>query len=191
MITVVDYDSTWPDTFGMLRDRYLYALRDVAIVTIEHVGSTSVEGLAAKPVIDIDIVVAAEQVGAASSALVGIGYQPLGEMGIAQRWAFREPPHSPRTNTYVVVDGSLALRNHLAARNLLRTNPELRDEYARLKRRLAVTVVESDAYVEAKSALLSRVLRQAGFDDSELATVEAANRREPQTECLNRTFLRD
>ena len=76
-------------------------------------------------------------------------------MGIPDRWAFREPPGGPRTNTYVVMEGSLALRNHLGVRDLLRRDPALRDEYERVKRRLAASVGDMDVYVEGKSAAVA------------------------------------
>jgi GrpB-like predicted nucleotidyltransferase (UPF0157 family) len=67
VITVVDYDPTWPDRFEALREEYARALANagVPVIAIEHVGSTSVPGLAAKPVIDCDIVVAEPDVAAA------------------------------------------------------------------------------------------------------------------------------
>jgi GrpB-like predicted nucleotidyltransferase (UPF0157 family) len=68
VITVVDYDPDWPGLFATLRDEYAAALAAacVPVVAVEHVGSTSVPELAAKPVIDCDIVVAADDVAAAS-----------------------------------------------------------------------------------------------------------------------------
>src|ERR671914_719550 len=106
MIEVTEYDPAWPDRFEELRAEYARALADadVPVVAIEHVGSTSVPGLAAKPVIDCDIVVAEPDVTAASGVLVGLGFTPRGDLGIPQRWAFREPERLARTNTYVVVD---------------------------------------------------------------------------------------
>ncbi len=82
----------------------------VPVVAIEHVGSTSVPGLAAKPVIDCDIVVAEQDVAAASRTLAGLGFKPLGDLGIPLRWAFKEPERLAGTNTYVVVEDSLSLR---------------------------------------------------------------------------------
>ena len=137
VITVVDYDPAWPDRFQALREEYLRTLaeHDVPVVGIEHVGSTSVPGLAAKPVIDCDIVVQAGHVSAAGDVLVGLGFTPQGELGIPRRWAFREPPRLAGTATYVIVDGSLALRNHLAVRDILRPDPALR--YAAVKKAIA------------------------------------------------------
>ena len=64
------------------------AAAGVPVVAIEHVGSTSVPGLAAKPIIDCDIVVREADVVAASNILMSLGFTPLGELGIPQRWAY-------------------------------------------------------------------------------------------------------
>lgn len=100
MIEVVDYDEQWPVQFEVLRERYEIALDGVPMVSIEHVGSTSVPGLAAKPIIDIDIVVPEEAVDAGVSALVAIGYEPVGGLGVPKRWMCRAPADGIRTNTY-------------------------------------------------------------------------------------------
>jgi GrpB-like predicted nucleotidyltransferase (UPF0157 family) len=176
VIIVVDYDRQWLVAFASLRAMYADALIGVPIISIEHVGSTAVEGLAAKPVIDIDIVVAPEHVSAANSALAVIGFRSRGDMGISQRWAFHAPAHLPSTNTYVVEHNSLALRNHLAVRDVLRTDAHLRNEYADLKRQLAQATDDISAYIEAKSELLGRVLERAGLTNDERAAIEAANR---------------
>src|SRR6187397_2388888 len=122
MVTVVEYDPEWPAHFARVKAELagLLAKGGVPIVAIEHVGSTSVPGLAAKPVIDLDIIVRAEDAMSASSALVDLGFVPLGELGIPERWAFKEPERLAGTNVYVVVDWSLSLRNHLAVREVLR-----------------------------------------------------------------------
>ena len=174
-IEVVAYDERWPVWFGQLRERYEAALADVSYVSIEHVGSTSVPGLAAKPVIDVDIVVDRDGVTAAIDALVAIGYESRGEMGIVDRWATRAPADSIRTHTYVVVVGSLALRNHLAVRDALRNDERLRDEYGALKLRVAAETDDLDVYVPAKSAILHRILAAAGLSAAELAAIEADN----------------
>jgi len=82
-VIVVDYDPSWVADFERLRTGVSEAVGPLAI-SIEHVGSTSVPGLAAKPVIDIDIVVATDQVAAAIARLAGIGYRHLGESGPGQ-----------------------------------------------------------------------------------------------------------
>jgi GrpB-like predicted nucleotidyltransferase (UPF0157 family) len=122
MTTVHDYDPAWPDRFEALREQYVAAFADakMPVVAIEHIGSTSVPGLAAKPVIDCDIVVDEEDVAAATEVLLGLGFSPLGELGIPARWAFKEPARLAGTNTYVTVDGCLSVRNHRAVRDTLR-----------------------------------------------------------------------
>jgi GrpB-like predicted nucleotidyltransferase (UPF0157 family) len=68
-IAVLDYDPLWAQQFARIKAEILEALTKVPVITVEHVGSTSVPGLAAKPIIDIDVVVAPEQFAAAASAL--------------------------------------------------------------------------------------------------------------------------
>ena len=175
MIDVVDYDPTWPDRFAALRAEYAAAMADagVPVVGIEHVGSTSVPGLAAKPVIDCDIVVAEPDVPAASEVLIGLGFSPVGDLGIPQRWAFKEPSRLARTNTYVIVEGSLALRNHLALRDTLRANPELRDRYAAVKRRVGARADNIDDYGQGKNAVVQEILAAAGLTEDERASIDA------------------
>jgi len=79
-----------------------------------------VPGLPAKPVIDIDVVVAGTMVAAGAGVLSSLGFTALGQLGIPQRWAFKQPPDLDATNTYIIVAKSLSLRNHLALRDTLR-----------------------------------------------------------------------
>lgn len=175
MITVVDYDPAWPERFESLRREYAQAMAAAGVptVAIEHVGSTSVPGLAAKPVIDCDIVVAPADVDAASAVLIGLGFRPLGELGIPQRWAFKEPNRLAGTNTYVIVEGSLALRNHLCVRDTLRSNPALREEYASVKRRVSATAASIEQYGRGKNAMVQRILATGGMSDAERASIDA------------------
>jgi GrpB-like predicted nucleotidyltransferase (UPF0157 family) len=101
MIEVVDYDPAWMKRFQALRFEYVQAFSAarVPVVAVEHVGSTSVVGLAAKPIIDCDIVIEEPHVQAASTVLISLGFIPLGELGIPQRWAFDEPQRLGGTNT--------------------------------------------------------------------------------------------
>lgn len=174
MITVAEYDPAWPVRFEQLRTLYAGALAEagVPVVAIEHVGSTSVPGLAAKPVIDCDIVVAAPDVDAAGNVLVGLGFRPLGELGIPQRWAFKEPAELAGTNTYVTVDGCLSLRNHLAVRDALRADDVLRDEYAAVKRRVGASAADIEEYGRGKNSMVQRILAAAGLTDAERASID-------------------
>lgn len=175
MILVAEYDPEWPVRFEQLRREYAAAMAaaSVAVIAIEHVGSTSVPGLAAKPVIDCDIVVAERDVAAASRVLAGLGFVPLGELGIPLRWAFKEPSHLTGTNTYVIVEDSLSLRNHLAVRDALRADPALREQYAAVKRRVGATAANIDEYGHGKNAIVQQILAAAGLTDAERASIAA------------------
>jgi GrpB-like predicted nucleotidyltransferase (UPF0157 family) len=176
MIEVVPFDAQWPLRFEELRHRLADALEGVPIISIEHVGSTAVMGLAAKPTIDIDVVVAEQDVEAASRCLAHVGYHPRGDLGVPGRYAFRVPKGWFPTNTYVVVAGCLALRNHLAIRDALRSDPALREEYGALKLRLAASAPDIERYVEGKTTFLLRILALSGIGPQDLAEIEKINR---------------
>jgi GrpB-like predicted nucleotidyltransferase (UPF0157 family) len=175
VIVVAGYDLAWPRRFEQLRREYAAAMAaaGVPVVAIEHVGSTSVPGLAAKPVIDCDIVVAGQDVAAASGVLAGLGFRPLGERGIPLRWAFTEPERLAGTNIYIVVAGSLSLRNHLAVRDILRADPDLRQQYAAVKKRAGATAATIDEYDRAKNGIVHKILAAAGLTEAERASINA------------------
>jgi GrpB-like predicted nucleotidyltransferase (UPF0157 family) len=169
VIEVCEYDPMWAVRFDDLRMEY-QAARDrarVPVKVVEHVGSTSVPGLAAKPVIDVDIVLAAEHVQAGCDALVELGFEPRGELGIPERWAFYAPEHLGDTNTYVIVAGSLSLRNHLAVRDVLRQNAALRDEYSAVKRQVGARAADIYEYGAGKNATIQRILEAAGLNEED------------------------
>jgi len=172
---VVDYDPAWPARFEELRAEYAAAMEaaGVPVVAIEHVGSTSVPGLAAKPIIDCDIVVREDDVLAASEVLTELGFTPLGELGVPLRWAFKDPERLAPTNTYVIVEGCLSLRNHLALRAVLRNDPGLRDEYAALKRRAGLEAANIDDYGQSKTQVVLKILAAAGLPESDIASIAA------------------
>ena len=117
-IVVVDYDPAWPQLIETLRGPIWNAVSDLAIA-IEHVGSTAVPGLAAKPIVDIALVVPRDRVGAAIARLATLGYEHKGDLGIPGREAMRHPPGAPRHHLYVCPEGNLALANQLALRDYL------------------------------------------------------------------------
>jgi GrpB-like predicted nucleotidyltransferase (UPF0157 family) len=177
MVVVVDYDPSWPIAFEELRDALGDAVGDIA-VSIEHVGSTAVPGLAAKPVIDIDIVVAESDVARAIERLAEIGYAHRGDLGIPSREAFRSPPGSRPHNLYVCPSNSPALNNHLAFRDYLRGNPRASREYGALKMRLAEEFSDDiDGYVEGKTAFIVGILEKVGLTRDDITDIERMNRR--------------
>jgi GrpB-like predicted nucleotidyltransferase (UPF0157 family) len=138
-VTVSPYDPSWSHEFAQIRKELKAALNGVSFVSIEHVGSTSIPHLAAKPILDIDVVATQEQLQPVLEALQHPDLQLIymGELGIADRHAFRAPQKLPVRNLYVCIEGSAALRNHLAVRDLLRIDEGLRREYGALKSELA------------------------------------------------------
>lgn len=176
-IVVADYDPDWPRQFEVLRSVLSRALGDVAL-SIEHVGSTSVPGLAAKPIVDLDAVVAPGQVGTAIDRLAAIGYEHKGDLGVPGREAMRHPRGTARHHLYVCEEGNLALANHLAVRDVLRADAAAARAYGELKRALAARFADDvDGYVEGKAAFILDVLRARGFAERDLADIAAINRR--------------
>lgn len=109
-VEIVDYDPQWPATFCQLRDRIAAVLGPLAI-RIEHVGSTAVPGLAAKPIIDLDVVIGSRiNLPAVISRLGALGYDHEGDLGIPGREAFITPPGAPAHHLYVCAADSLNLR---------------------------------------------------------------------------------
>jgi GrpB-like predicted nucleotidyltransferase (UPF0157 family) len=178
-VVVVDYDSAWPELFQQLRMPVWSVVQDVA-VSIEHVGSTAVPGLAAKPIIDMSVIVASErEVPVAIARLATLGYVHLGNLGIEGREAFRRSDGSPPHNLYVCPQCSLGLENQLAVRDYLRTHPETARVYGELKTRLAREFPHDiDSYVAGKTDLILGILREQGLAVERLEAIERANRKQ-------------
>jgi GrpB-like predicted nucleotidyltransferase (UPF0157 family) len=175
-IQVVDYDPTWPLTFETLRARISEVLGNTAIA-VEHVGSTSVPGLAAKPIVDIDVILPSRaELPAAVEKLATLGYVHQGDLGILDREAFSSPAHLPEHHLYACIQGSVALANHLAIRDHMRRNPRTVAAYSQLKKKLAAQFpMDRDRYGAAKTAFLLDVLAREGMSDRDVRTIRDAN----------------
>jgi GrpB-like predicted nucleotidyltransferase (UPF0157 family) len=157
-ITIADYDPTWPARFERERARIEEVLEGIAI-RIEHIGSTAVPGLAAKPIVDILVTVEKPDNEAAFvPALTDAGFD----------LRVREPGHrmfrTPQRDVHVHVwaDNDVEVGRYLALRDRLRSSPEERETYERLKRELAAVDWESmDHYAEAKGELIEALLARA------------------------------
>jgi GrpB-like predicted nucleotidyltransferase (UPF0157 family) len=165
LVLIQDYDPSWPDNFLKLTAKVKAALGPL-VVTVEHIGSTAVPGLAAKPIIDLDAVLASTtDLPEAIQLLARIGYVHEGDLGIAGREAFRSPAGEPRHHLYVLIDGANELRRHLAFRDALRADDGLRDRYDTLKRGLAEAHRrDRSGYTEAKSAFIATLSRRTTDD---------------------------
>jgi len=159
-IVIAEYDAGWPALFERLAKPVREAVAGLG-ARLEHVGSTAVPGLAAKPVIDMDVVVpSAAAVPEAVERLRGLGYIYQGDKGIRGREAFLWPPGAPVHHLYVVVDGNRPHAEHLRFRDHLREHPEVAEAYAACKRGLAARHgADRIAYTEAKTAFIAAALR--------------------------------
>src|SRR6185436_17206244 len=119
-----------------LRRKVWAVVQDLALA-IEHVGSTSVPGLAAKPIIDMTVIVRSADITRTIERLATIGYVHRGNLGIEDREAFHNPPQSPAHHLYLCAAGSLGLLNPLALRDYLRIHPDAVRAYGELKKTLA------------------------------------------------------
>lgn len=185
-ISIEEYSPAWQQDFYQLRAVYQSRLGSY-VIGIEHVGSTSVEGLSAKPILDIDLIVADSLLlKPVIKALEYLDYQYIGDLGIPGREAFkRASAHTPtdgsgRTwpahNLYVCLATSVSLKNHLAFRNYLRSHPAKAKAYGELKRKLAAENPHNiSAYVGGKTDFITGILKEMGFDASVLDDIVRQN----------------
>lgn len=167
-VEVVPYSPSWPAQFELIAGGLRQALAGLSSARVEHVGSTSVPGLAAKPILDIDIIVEGEELVSAVNALCAVGYVHRGDLGVVGREAFHAPDDRPRRHVYVCRAGTLNVRNHLAVRDVLRQRADLRDEYAAVKLALAADPeMEIGTYIARKSAVLQKVLAESDLTADE------------------------
>ncbi|RAR13352.1 arabinogalactan endo-1,4-beta-galactosidase [Stemphylium lycopersici] len=176
-VTVEPYNPEWPQQFSKIKSELEVHLQDVSYLSIEHVGSTSVPDLVAKPIIDIDIIVTRDAVQPAIDALITHGkFDYLGELGVIDRHAFKDAHQPIPHNIYICVSGAVQTRNHLSLRETLRSNAELRDEYARVKLDLSASSTNIISYLVGKTAIVQKILRAAGgFSKEDLAAIARAN----------------
>lgn len=173
---MIPYSPSWPVQFERVATDLRQALSALTSARVEHVGSTSVPGLAAKPILDIDVIVAGEEMPKAVAAMVSAGYVHRGDLGVTDREAFRAPDESPRRNVYVCREGALNVRNHLAVRDVLRMREDLRDEYGAVKLALAAEPeMDIDTYVARKSAILQKVLAESDLTADECLQILRLN----------------
>ncbi|WP_275293055.1 GrpB family protein [Amycolatopsis sp. La24] len=161
-VEIVDYDPRWPQVFASLSDRITAEVGGLA-QRVEHVGSTAVPGLAAKPIIDLAVVIATrDDLPAVVASFQAIGYRHRGDLGISGREAFAWPPDSPPHHLYVCAADNENLARVLAFRDFLRTHPSTAQAYATLKRSLAHRFrTDRAAYTSAKTAFIDDVVAKA------------------------------
>jgi len=190
-IIIERHNPAWLAEFKRVEKELQDILADVPIVSIEHLGSTSVPDLVAKPILDIVISATSENLNAACDAMVKGGYEARGDQGIPHRYAFRQPGYQTadsngygiggkncemKRNTYVAVDGSLSTRNQRDLKRILLENDGLRQEYGEAKKRLVSGGVKDiDDYCIGKTETILKILKVAGWNDGDLGEVRRVN----------------
>lgn len=164
IVEVVPYDPEWKVEFDRIKEQLLSYVGDL-IITIEHVGSTSIEGLAAKPIIDLDLVMDSYDVlPQIIERLQHYGYEHQGNLGIEGREAFksRQADEFMKYHLYVCPKDGKGYLEHIAFRDYLRSNAVARQAYAEVKQHLAERHrYDMDAYCEGKTAFVTSILSKA------------------------------
>ncbi|MEO8287786.1 MAG: GrpB family protein [Chloroflexota bacterium] len=160
MIIIEEYNSDWPEKYRKEMADIVQAIGPY-IATIEHVGSTSVPGLAAKPIIDIGIDLNTYPLPEeAIAAIEALGYEHMGELGIPERHYFRKGvPRSHQVHSYS--PGNVEWEAHILFRDYLRSHPEAARRYEQLKRELAARHTDVNAYAEDKTDFIKETLAKA------------------------------
>ena len=165
-VVVLPYDKEWASDFRKIKAELEDAIGDL-IVSIEHVGSTSVTGMSAKPCIDLDVVIAdASRLPAVISGLEAIGYIHEGDLGVKGREAFKytNKPHLQNHHLYVCPRDSEELHRHLTFRDYLKTHPEAVAAYSRVKETAARLYPDSiDEYMAYKSPCIEELYALCGL----------------------------
>lgn len=180
-ILIEDHNPQWAQNFTHLSEVYLKYLDDLSI-SVEHVGSTAVPGLCAKPVIDIDIVIdSVSELERIIPVLTDLGYLYLGEVGVPDRFVLKQISNAvpldgtgrswQKHHLYCCIKGSTALENHLIFRDNLMRDISLANSYTELKLALAKSASNMDEYVRGKTAFITGVLATNGMSDEDISAV--------------------
>ncbi|KLU62370.1 dephospho-CoA kinase/protein folding accessory domain-containing protein [Peptococcaceae bacterium CEB3] len=155
IVCVVDYDPRWPGMF----EAEASLIREVfgeELLALHHIGSTSVPGLRAKPIIDMMPVVRdIEAVDRFNDKMVELGYEPMGEFGISRRRYFRKGGDARTHHVHIFQEGSEDIKRHLAFRDFLRSHEDAAREYGTLKTLLAERFPEDiESYMDGKDSFI-------------------------------------
>jgi GrpB-like predicted nucleotidyltransferase (UPF0157 family) len=165
-VEIVDYDPRWASLYLEERTRILAVIGRLG-VAIEHIGSTAVVGLSAKPI--IDIMVGVDRISDAQLCMgplgrLGYEYRPEHEVTMPERRFFGKgmPPKEQHYHLHMVEKGGEFWSRHLAFRDYLRTHPETSRQYCELKKRLASEYgSDREGYTEAKTSFIESVVAKA------------------------------
>ena len=184
-IEIWNHDPDWPIQFEIIKAELTGDLTDSGIpfLSIEHIGSTAIPHLPAKPIIDILIIIPLSDFNptrlqefrdALGWGNRQGGYHYIGNGGVQGRWSFKLAGKEPQRNVYVVAERSLPVRSCLSLRDTLHKNVGLRDEYGRLKIELAERDYDNVMqYSTLKNPVVRKILLEAGWSEEEIDEKEA------------------
>ena len=165
-VVVVPYNEQWKTDFEKIKQHLLPAIKDT-IINIEHIGSTSVEGLSAKPIIDIDIVIKDYSVfDAVVEKLASLGYIHEGNLGIKDREAFDYKGNTdlPKHHLYICPEFSVEIHKHIAFRDYLKNNQEAVKKYSLVKETAAILFPnEIEKYIDYKTPCIEELYMRCGL----------------------------
>lgn len=165
-VVVLPYDVAWQSAFEKIKGEIEEAI-GYLIIGIEHVGSTSVEGMSAKPCIDLDVIIEDYSVFDEIVKKLGtIGYIHEGDLGIKEREAFKytDKPHLMMHHLYVCPQYSEELHRHITFRDFLQSNPEAVKKYSMIKEKAAELFPNDiDGYIEYKSSCIEELYKKCGL----------------------------
>ena len=165
-VIVLPYDVAWQSAFDKIKGEIEEAIGDL-IIGIEHVGSTSVKGMSAKPCIDLDVIIKDYSVfDAVVGRLGAIGYIHEGDLGIRDREAFKyeKKPHLMMHHLYVCPQYSEELHRHITFRDFLGHDSEAVKKYSMVKEKAAELFPHDiDQYIEYKSPCIEELYKKCGL----------------------------
>lgn len=183
-IVVEKYNPQWKREFEKAKSFYEELLSGIE-VKIEHVGSTSVEGLWAKPILDIDIIVKnTEDSSQVIELLDTVGYKHIGDLGVKGREVLKYDKENPNIkwmehHLYVCLEDNENLQNHLLLRKHLSNNKKSVELYSALKRELADKFTyDIESYIDGKTDLITEFLKSEGMDSEELERIQSINKKD-------------
>ncbi|MBQ9807087.1 MAG: GrpB family protein [Clostridia bacterium] len=166
-VVVVPYEEAWKTAFEKIKNEIEAEIGDL-VLGIEHVGSTSVEGMSAKPCIDMDVIIKDYSVFDEIVGKLGaIGYIHEGDLGIRNREAFKytNKPHLMKHHLYVCPQDSEELHRHIIFRDFLRQNIEAVKEYSSVKEKAAELYPNDiDQYIAYKSPCIEELYKKCGLE---------------------------
>ena len=161
-VIVTPYQSSWPDAFQQEKEQLETIFGD-RLLAVHHIGSTSVPGLSAKPILDIlPVVDSLDGIEAFDAAMEQIGYEAKGEFGMPGRRYYRKGGDNRTHHIHLYADGNPEIMRHVVFRDYLRQHPEEVEAYSTIKERLAHQYPEDiSAYIAGKDSFVKTMEQRA------------------------------